>query len=75
MLKLYPRGGVPVVYRVPESGLARRVIIEIGKRTGVQSHLFWNPALVQGFVSPQRTPLALVSAGGSRPHHKKKQAK
>jgi hypothetical protein len=43
VLKVYPKDGVPVVYQIPPTGLARRVIIQIGKRTGVKSHLFWHP--------------------------------
>lgn len=42
MLRVYPKDGAPVAYQVPPDGLRRRVIIEIGKRTGIPSHLFWS---------------------------------
>lgn len=67
LLRVYPKDGVPVVYQIPATGLARRVIIEIGKRTGVPSHWFWNPdwASVEVEEVVEARPLRVLSGGKS----------
>jgi len=53
-LTVYPADGNVRVYIVPPGGLRRRVIIEIGQRTGVASHLFWNPERALASASKER---------------------
>lgn len=65
VLKVYPKDqSGPICYVVPPSGqLARRIIIQIGQRCGVKSHLFWNPERLEAdqLKKAPPTPLALVS--------------
>jgi hypothetical protein len=47
LLMVFPQGQTsPRVYRIPATGLGRRLIIEIGKKCGIQSHLFWHSSQV-----------------------------
>jgi hypothetical protein len=42
-LTIRPRDGAPYVYDVRGGELKRRLVIQIGKLTGIDSHLFWHP--------------------------------
>jgi len=57
MLRIYPRDGAPVAYRVPSTGIARRLVIQIGKKCDIKSHWFWNP---ERAYAPGAAPLSLV---------------
>jgi len=67
VLTIYPpNNGAPTCYVVPKNGqLARRLIIQIGVKCGIKSHIFWNP---ERLTDDERAapPLSLVAAAPKR---------